>query len=138
MALHNLNRLTSSDSKAPAHAGCIIRSLRVVLPTAGYAKTRFSMFWRHLSLSDTPRLRLLTLGRLPLTRTRPGLTRQFRRGTLLAIFNASSFPGPLLRLFLRRPAGVACGMLPTLFPVRGFDLSTRFRIAPAPGSRRAH
>jgi hypothetical protein len=31
MAWHNLNRLTSSDCKAQAHPGCIIRSLRVVL-----------------------------------------------------------------------------------------------------------
>ena len=41
-----------------------------------------------------------------------------------ATFNVGSFPYLLLRLFLRRPVGVPCDMLPILLPARRFDPST--------------
>src|SRR6266481_991440 len=52
--------------------------------------------------------------------------------TFAAIVNVGRFPGPARGLFLRCPAGVACGILPTPFPARGFGPLKRFRIGPTP------
>src|ERR1700686_2382487 len=58
--------------------------------------------------------------------------------TSAAIVNVGRFPGPARGLFLRCPAGVACGILPTPFAARGFGPLKRFRIGSTPISRHAH